>query len=73
MMCKCVNVHVCVFTQFHANCINYNYTPSHFLPQINGVNGTLIANQNVRDDPSQQNPPVRTLITLDNGGFWELV
>ena len=43
------------------------------LTQINGVNGTLIANQYVRDDPSQQDAPARTLITLDNGGFWELV
>lgn len=42
-------------------------------PQINGVNGTLIANQYVRDDPSEQNAPIRTLISLDNGGFWQLV
>ena len=41
--------------------------------QIEGVNGTLIANQYVRDSPSQTNAPKRTLITLDNGGYWELV
>jgi hypothetical protein len=40
---------------------------------IDGVNGTLIANQYVRDDPSQQNAPIRTLISLDNGGIWELI
>ena len=44
-----------------------------FPPQIDGVNGTLIANQYVREDPSVTNSPMRTLITLDNGGFWELV
>ena len=33
----------------------------------------MIANQYVRDDPSDTNAPVRTIITLDNGGNWELV
>ena len=41
------------------------------LQLIQGVNGTMIANQYVREDPSESNPPVRTLITLDNGGTWE--
>ncbi|CAI7997761.1 Sortilin-related receptor (Fragment) [Geodia barretti] len=40
---------------------------------IEGVNGTLVANQYVRDSPSQTNAPKRTLITLDNGGYWELL
>ena len=43
------------------------------LEVIEGVNGTMIANQYVREDPSESNPPVRTLITLDNGGTWELL
>jgi hypothetical protein len=43
------------------------------LELIEGVNGTLIANQYVRDSPSQTNAPKRTLITLDNGGYWELL
>ena len=41
--------------------------------QLEGVNGTMIANQYVRDDPSDTNAPIRTIITLDNGGNWELV
>ncbi|CAI7997763.1 VPS10 domain-containing receptor SorCS2 [Geodia barretti] len=43
------------------------------LELIEGVNGTLVANQYVRDSPSQTNAPKRTLITLDNGGYWELL
>ena len=43
------------------------------LQLIEGVNGTMIANQYVREDPSESNPPLRTLITLDNGGTWELL
>ncbi len=43
------------------------------LSQIQGLNGTLIANQYVRADPSQLADTKRTLITLDNGGNWELV
>ena len=43
------------------------------LERIEGINGTLIANQFVRLDASETNPPVRTLISLDNGGNWELV
>ena len=41
------------------------------LQRIRGLNGTAIANQYVREDPSESNPPVRTLISLDNGGTWE--
>ncbi len=37
------------------------------------MNGTLIANQYVRAGPSQPPDTKRTLITLDNGGNWELV
>ena len=37
------------------------------------MNGTLVANQYVRSSPDVNNPPIRTLITLDNGGNWELV
>lgn len=37
------------------------------------MNGTLVANQYVRDDPTQTNSLVRTLISLDNGANWELV
>ena len=33
----------------------------------------MIANQYVRDDPSETGAPIRTIITLDNGGNWELV
>lgn len=44
-----------------------------FLSQIEGVNGTLVANQYVRNDPSEAADTSRTLITLDNGGNWELV
>ena len=42
-------------------------------PQINGINGTWIANQYVREDPSVANAHMRTLLTHNNGGFWELV
>lgn len=41
--------------------------------QVEGVNGTLLANQYVRGDPSESRTRVRTLISLDNGGYWELV
>ena len=41
--------------------------------QIQGVNGTLIANQYVRASPIQPADTKRTLVTLDNGGNWELV
>ena len=41
-----------------------------YMLQIEGVNGTFIANQYVRD---QRQKTVRTLISLDNGGNWELV
>lgn len=41
--------------------------------QIEGVNGTLVANQYVRTDPSAAAGGMRTLISLDNGGNWELV
>ncbi len=43
------------------------------LEVIEGVNGTLIANQYVRVDASKQGSPMRTLISLDNGAEWELV
>ena len=43
------------------------------LTQIDGVNGTLVANQFVRPDATQPGDTKRTLITLDNGGNWELV
>ena len=33
----------------------------------------MIANQYVRDSPEDSNAPIRTLLTLDNGGNWELV
>ena len=33
----------------------------------------MIANQYVRDTPDVTNAPIRTLLTLDNGGNWELV
>lgn len=42
-------------------------------PQVEGVNGTLLANQYVRGDPTEPRTRVRSLISLDNGGFWELV
>ena len=41
--------------------------------QIEGVNGTLVANQYVRTNPSDTDSRLRTLISLDNGGNWELV
>lgn len=41
--------------------------------QIEGVNGTLVANQYVRTDPSTAANRMRTLISLDNGANWELV
>lgn len=46
---------------------------TYLLSQINGVNGTLVANQYVRAGPNQPANTMRTLITLDNGGNWELV
>ena len=48
-------------------------TGCHSSSQIRGVNGTLIANQYVRADATQPADTKRTLITLDNGGNWELV
>ena len=41
--------------------------------QIEGLNGTMIANQYVRDSPDDSTDLKRTLLTLDNGGNWELV
>ena len=32
-----------------------------------------MANQFVRSSPNDNNPSIRTLISLDNGGNWELV
>ncbi|CAI8030523.1 Sortilin-related receptor [Geodia barretti] len=43
------------------------------LERIDGVNGTMIANQYVRDTPDVTDAPIRTLLTLDNGGNWELI
>lgn len=43
------------------------------LELIEGVNSTLIANQYVRNSPSEPDDTLRTLISLDNGGNWELV
>eukprot|EP00731_Ephydatia_muelleri_P020374 Em0013g101a len=43
------------------------------LEMIEGVNGTMVANQYVRSDPSQTNSPIRTLITFNNGGRWRLI
>ncbi len=43
------------------------------LEVIEGVNGTMVANQYVRDDPTVINAPMRTLLTLDNGGEWVLL
>ncbi|KAL5471539.1 hypothetical protein EMCRGX_G029663 [Ephydatia muelleri] len=43
------------------------------LQMIEGVNGTMVANQYVRSDPSQTNSPIRTLITFNNGGRWRLI
>lgn len=43
------------------------------LEVIEGVNGTLIANQYSRLDTSEVNAPMRTLISLDNGAEWELI
>ncbi|KAL5471537.1 hypothetical protein EMCRGX_G029661 [Ephydatia muelleri] len=43
------------------------------LQWIEGVNGTMVANQYVRSDPSQTNSPIRTLITFNNGGRWRLI
>ena len=47
--------------------------PATPLSQILGINGTLVANQFVRADPSQTDAPSRTVITLDNGGSWHVV
>ena len=33
----------------------------------------MVANQYVRESPDVSNAPIRTLLTLDNGGNWELV
>ena len=38
--------------------------------QINGLNGTLIANQYARDYPFRRSFAKRTVISSDNGAFW---
>ena len=43
------------------------------VPQIDGVNGTMIANTYVRASPSVRNAPLRTVISFNNGGRWGLV
>ena len=43
------------------------------VPQIDGVNGTMIANTYVRASPSVRNAPLRTVITINNGGRWGLI
>ena len=42
-------------------------------PQIQGLNGTLIANQYTREEVFLPRFGKRTLISLDNGGVWEPV
>ena len=39
--------------------------------QINGINGTMIANRNVRVNSTTT--VVRTVVTLDNGGVWDYI
>ncbi|CAI8046683.1 VPS10 domain-containing receptor SorCS1, partial [Geodia barretti] len=41
------------------------------LELIEGLNGTLVANQYTREDTSDLASSIRTVISLDNGGFWE--
>ena len=38
---------------------------------MDGVNGTLIANQYTREEVDHPASSIRTVISLDNGGFWE--
>ena len=44
-----------------------------FISQLNGINGTWIANTYVRASPNVRNAPKRTVISFNNGGSWELV
>ena len=41
--------------------------------QIDGINGTMIANTYVRASPSVRNAPLRTVISTNNGGRWDLI
>lgn len=43
----------------------------HFFPQINGINGTMIANRKEPADGTGK--VVRTVVTLDNGGEWNYI
>ena len=47
--------------------------PGTRVPQIDGVNGTMIANTYVRASPSVRNAPLRTVITTNSGGRWGLI
>ena len=38
---------------------------------MDGLNGTLIANQYTREEVDHPASSIRTVISLDNGGFWE--
>ena len=43
----------------------------HFSPQIDGINGTMIANRKEPADGAAK--IVRTVVTLDNGGEWNYI
>ena len=43
----------------------------YFPTQVNGINGTMIANRNERVNATSS--VIRTVVTLDNGGEWSYI